>query len=123
MSSEEEDSDENSREIDYPDSEDVYWSEEEAKNVQRRHSSSVTKRLLPPPLYAVPIQRLECAICFDMLHQSEASYCFAACGNMFHTECVSSLLTCPMCRVQARFAPLSRHIHLVLENKCDSDFP
>ena len=117
-------SDESSREIDYPDHSDVDWEDEDSDvSPERPISPMVATRVAPQPMLAhikrrkpfiefhavstpndiVPMRvREECAVCLEKLHvatiQKPIVYCRHSCGNPFHDECVRGLHRCPMCR-------------------------
>jgi hypothetical protein len=85
--------------IEYPNSQDVYWSDEDSEFLSG--VPAITVR--PPDVLSVhfpkPIIRSECVICLDKLqNKSRIVYCFIHCGNMFHRDCVACLVKCPMCR-------------------------
>lgn len=108
------DSSENSQEFDYPDEEDVYWSDGEEERVIQVTETSPEMRVLvlSPQVAARPkcavrtILRTECVICLERLEKKEASVCLYACGNTFHESCVKKLTRCPMCRAPSEFQSL-----------------
>ena len=89
--------DENSREIDCPDEDEVFWSDDEVDN-----EPTIQIIILPKKIPFIPkttiIVRTECAICLEVMTTSKISYCSSSCGNTFHSKCISTLIKCPICR-------------------------
>jgi len=129
---EQEDCDE-SREIDYPDATDVWWSDDEDYPGAESFFTSTYSiefrplRRTPRPLRkckSTPLNtckklktkirhRPECVICLEPLAPAGASYCTYGCGNTFHTSCTVQLRRpqkCPLCRQFADFAKVSTSI-------------
>jgi hypothetical protein len=113
-----------SREIDYPDEQDVWWSDDEDYVQGSFFSQPVTVHFTPQGRKRIRLcegkqqgtrapvnirKNAECVICLEKL-TSRNSYCAYSCGNVFHTDCLKHLQLpqkCPMCRTPAKFLKVS----------------
>ena len=93
------DSEDSDPEVDYPDEEDVMWSDDE-----KFYPQAPSLRTTSPPsslprrrLLLIPIKPSRtrepgdvCPVCLDALDAQDLSYCYRKCGNLFHSRPLSA---------------------------------
>lgn len=124
--------------IDYPDGNEVLWSESEEEEFHRREASHVQYRhyVVPTRKKAVRWEPFvkkviirwneECAICLEK-YSDPLVYCSRGCGHVFHEQCIASILSkndicksrrakCPLCRREDLFVEV--RMPITCEKQC-----
>jgi hypothetical protein len=113
-----ESTDEESKELDYPDEDDVIWSDvapartfredERWRKLLQRHSSPKKQRV--DLRKHIKIRKSDnCCICLSGYHANEKqSFCSVECGTVFHRTCLDKYnkTKCPVCRKTTVFRQL-----------------
>lgn len=110
-----EDSDDvESKELDYPDEEDLWESEydgkndptqwqifEDAKKTTRlpERRNIVLPQIRKKRKRVLPRETDTCCICLESLTKN-LCFCDMECGTIFHKKCVNTIIACPICRTK-----------------------